>query len=361
MSQSAKPVHVHAAATSVGWCDARRSLTDLIFSTVTDALHQSAAHMDAVDSVVIAAHDLIDGRSLSSMVTAPAAGSYLKDEMRIADDGLVAASFAAARIEAGEARLSVVAAWGRASEGAPDSVSRAGFDPVFEKPLGMQELDLSAVRLSAWLAKHGDPGDSRAAARAARETRAAINQRALHGASRSSTVSYPLRQEEGPKWADIVVAVILGEAPSRVRLAGVGHATDLPRPGERDLLGMPALRQAAVQALALSGLGIDAVDLFEIDGMTLVEEALALESLGLAAPGGGFEHYAKAAHVNRAGGSAAGWCYPAMGLMRLAECFYQLTGSAGASQLLTAPKRAMAIGSSPMGAQTHTAVLLERL
>ena len=357
---NARPVYLHGAATSVGWGDSRRSLTDMIFATVTDALRQSDAHMDAVASVVIAAHDLIDGRSLSSMVTAPAAGSYLKDEMRVDEDGLVAASFAAARIEAGEARLSVVAAWGRASEGAPDSVSRVGFDPAFEKPLGLQELDISAVRLSAWLARYGDPGDSRAAATAARSMRAGRSPRALRVPSRDSVLAYPLRQAEGPKWADIVVAMIIGAAPSPVRVGGVGHATDLPRPGERDLVGMPALRQSAEMALRGSARGIDSIDLFEIDGMTLVEEALALESLGLAAPGHAFEHYALAENVNRAGGSAAAWCYPAMGLMRLAECFHQLSGTAGATQLDTAPRRAMAIGSSPLGAQTHTAVVLER-
>jgi acetyl-CoA acetyltransferase len=93
------------------------------------------------------------------------------------------------------------------------------------------------------------------------------------------------------------------------------------------------------------------LDLVEIDGMTLADEALALEAMGMAAPGDGFGLYARSDRINPSGGSAAGWCYPAMGLVRFAECFLRLDAGG---------KRALAVGSSPIGDQTQTAVVLER-
>ena len=62
------------------------------------------------------------------MVTAPAAGAYLRDEIRSGDDGAAAFAAAVVRIEAGEASRSIVATWGRASEHDVGAVSRALFE-----------------------------------------------------------------------------------------------------------------------------------------------------------------------------------------------------------------------------------------
>src|SRR5882757_332490 len=100
--------YVHGVAMCVGWQDESVNLSELIFRTVRTALDDSGCAIHDIDSVVLAAHDVIDGRSLSSMVTAPAAGAYLKDETRLAEDGLAAVSLASARIEAGETEYSIV-------------------------------------------------------------------------------------------------------------------------------------------------------------------------------------------------------------------------------------------------------------
>ena len=57
---------VDGVALEIGWADARRDLTELIFSTVRRALDDAGRAIEEVDSVVIAAHDLVDGRSLST-------------------------------------------------------------------------------------------------------------------------------------------------------------------------------------------------------------------------------------------------------------------------------------------------------
>jgi acetyl-CoA C-acetyltransferase len=335
----------------MSWADASCSLEDLIFQGVKRALHASGTSIDDVDSVVLAAHDLVDGRSLSSMVTAPAAGAYLRDEIRLAEDGLVALSLAGARVAAGESELSIVAAWGRASEGDYLRQSRAAMDPFLVQPFGLTDADISAFRLSRWLGAHGPRDEARIRAAQMRVARARKNPRAIDASAPLMPVNAPLRADEAPRGADIVVAALVGSRESACHIAGIGHGTDATLVGDRDWLGRPALRTAVDQALGDAGLSIKELDFFEIDGMTLADEALALEVLGLAEPGDGFGLYARSDRINPSGGSAAGWCYPAMGLVRFAECFLRLDAGA---------KHGLAAGSSPIGEQTQTAVVLER-
>lgn len=345
-----RAVYVHGAVIRMSWADAASSLEDLVFAGVSDALRASATTIHAVDSVVLAAHDLVDGRSLSSMVTAPAAGAYLRDEIRLADDGLAALSLAAARVAAGESTVSIVAAWGRASEGDGLRISRAAMDPFFAQAFGLAEVDLSAMRLSRWLGRHGDRDAARQEAADLRWRRAAANPRAVSDAAPMLPVNAPVRASEAPRSADVVVAAIVGARESAYRIAGVGHGTDATALGDRDWLAQPALNAAVTQALAQAGRTVQAIDLFEVDGLTLSDEATVLEAIGLSGPGGGFGTYAHHAGVNLSGGSAAGWCYPAMGLVRFSECLLRLDAQG---------KRALATGSSPLGGRTHTAVVLE--
>jgi len=340
----------------MSWKDARRSLTDLIFDGVTAALGDAEMTLASVDSIVLAASDLIDGRSLSSMVTAPAAGAYLRDEIRLSDDGLAAASFGSARVNAGESRVTVVAAWARASEGDPPAVSRAGFDPFLHQPLGIGEMDVSAFRLSQWLHRFPDGDRARRAAAAERKRRAADNPHALQGETAGRAVPYPLREDEGCRWGDVVAAMVIGRAPGKVHISGVGHGTDPSDAGARDLLAMPALSQAVRLAVQGAGTDLGGVGHFEIDGMTLSDEALAAEVIGLCPAGQGFATLAERRGVNASGGSEAGWCYPAMGLVRLVEAYLALRGADGAD----APRRALATGLGGGGAQTASAIVLER-
>jgi glutathione S-transferase len=349
-SQSA---FIHGAAISIGWADARASLSDMIFDAVTRALHDSRVPFDKIESVVLSAHDIVDGRSLSSMVTAPAAGAYLRDEIRLAEDGAAALSLASARIEAGEFEYSIVAAWGRASEGDYAKTSRFAFDPFSEQPFNLDEFDLSAFRLSGWMARHGRQEAARQAAAAARRARASANPRSFASGVRPS-LNAPLLAGEAPLFADVAVAAIIGRPESTVRIAGTGHSVESGRLGDRDLVQMRALRQAVDRTQA-SG----SIDVYQLSGATLPDEAIGIEALGLAAPGEGFAAYAIRPEINPSGGGESGWCFPTSGLLNVVEAYLQLKGAAGAAQLPGRLTRALATGVSPMGGQAAHAVILE--
>jgi acetyl-CoA C-acetyltransferase len=128
--------------------------------------------------------------------------------------------------------------------------------------------------------------------------------------------------------------------------------------GDRGLAKAPALRRASERALAEAGLDIADIDVFEIDGMTLYDEAIAMEAIGLAPAGQGMRVLAENACCNPSGGSCAGYGVPAMGLARIVEATLQLRGAAGAVQQ-DQPRTALASGLSVTAAQTHTVVVLE--
>jgi hypothetical protein len=351
------PVFIEAAALEISWQDQKRNLSELIFDTVRRAIDESGYGMTGINSVVLAAHDLVDGRSLSSMVTAPAAGAYLRDEIRYGDDGAAAFAAAVVRVEAGEAERSIVAAWGRASEHDVDAVSRALFDPLFGAPLGLEELHVSAMRAQSWIQAGG-----RCATRAQAETRrreaARVNPRALRHGGRLSEPSYPLASYDLPRWADVVAAVIISSRPGNAKVAGVGQSSEPFAIGDRQLATMPGLARAAQRAQAEADVAPGDLDVVEVDGLTLFDEAIALEAIGIALKGDGMSVLAADRRVNPSGGSAAGYCPPAMGLVRIVEATLQLQGRAGANQLPVA-RRAIATGSSIVAAQTHTAIVLE--
>ena len=356
----APSVFVHGMAISTGWADARSSLTDLIFVGVSAGLADAGVSMAQIDSVVLSSHDLVDGRSLSSMVTAPAAGAYLRDEIRVTDDGLCAVSLAAARIEAGESHMAVVAAWGRASERQVQSVSHVGLDPFFLQPLMVDELSVSALRLSSWLRRNGENAEARSRAGAARMTRARGNSRCVQCSAIPLDMNFPLKSSEGPALADVVVAMILSSSPSSIRIAGIGHGTDVAPIGDRDLISMPALRDAGAIASRAAGICTDQFELYELDGATLSDEVLAFEALGIVSPGRGFHAYADDPRCNPSGGSAAAWSYPTNGLLRMTEAGLQLRRSDGVNQHPGKVRNALVTGLSPMAAQTAVAIALEK-
>lgn len=343
-------VQGYASSVTVG--DDRRSLPESIFGVVTEALRSADCTMNDVDGIVIAAHDLIDGRSLSSMITGPAAGAYLRDEIRVSDDGLVALSLGSARIQAGEAATVVVAAWGRASEGDVHRSSHVAFDPIVEQPLGLSDRGVSALRASAYLRAHGGPDRDRAAA--TRRSRAEANPRRAR-ASQIDAI-YPLRAGEVGVDADAVAAVILGVEGGPV-ITGIGHGTDPARIGDRQLAQSAGARTAIATALGQAGRKPTEITVAELAGTTLFDEVLLLEAAELAAPGFGLEFYADNAWVNASGGSAAGHCFPCSGLLRLVDAVRQLESQIGRDPDRSAV--ALVAAGSAVADQTTVAAIVE--
>lgn len=356
---STAEVFIAGTALDMGWRDRRLALPEWVHTTVRAALTRSGLRVTDIDSVVLASQDVVDGRSLSSMLTATAAGGYLNDEVRLADDGAVALALAYARIRAGTARNCVVAAWGRASESlTPEAASNALFDPFFTRPLGMTELTISGLRAELMLTAGRLNQDDRRAAAAFRFDKVRHNPRRATAGRRAEGAAYPLEDVDLPLHADVCVAAVLSATPTDVRVAGVGQSSEPHSPGERDLAAMPALTAAIGRALGQRGRTVHQLDVIELDAPTLIDEAVAVEAMGLAPAGGGLAFLASDPHWNPSGGSAAGYCPPAMGLTRVVEAVLRLRQD-------TIPGRSsrtrsgLATGASPLAGQCQTAILLD--
>lgn len=357
MTGGPRGVFVEGVAVELSWADRSRNLMELIFDTVRAAVDDAGVDMGTIDSVVLGAHDLVDGRSLSSMVTAPAAGAYMRDEVRLGDDGAAALAVGVVRLEAGHNARTIVAAWGRASEHDSTAVSRALFDPSFTRSLGLTELDVAAMRAQSWLQAHDR--DAVDAARRTRRAAAGRNPRAVRRDDGLPTDRpHPLTADDCPVWADVTAAMVLSTEETAVRVSGIGQSSEPYWLGDRSLLAMPALADAVARAIGEAGISPADVDVVEIDGLTLFDEGIALEAAGMAAPGEGLRQLAEDPRCNPSGGSAAGYCAPGMGLVRIVESVLQLRGQAGDIQLDGA-RRALATGASTIAAQTQTAVVLE--
>jgi acetyl-CoA C-acetyltransferase len=351
------PIYIEGVALEISFADARRNLSELIFDTVRASVDDSGREMGEIDSVVLAAHDLVDGRSLSSMVTAPAAGAYLRDEIRFSDDGAAAFAAAMTRLEAGDNQRSIVAAWGRSSEHDPDAFSRALFDPYMTRPLGLDEFMLSAMRAQLCLGRDGvREAHGRAVTR--RGDAADRNPRALKAGGFTSAPHFPLDPGDMPLWADITVSMVLSTEPTAIRVTGMGQSSEPYLFGDRPLRTIRSLSEAADRALTEAGVAGTAVDVAEVDGLTLIDEALGLEAVGLAAAGEGMLRLADDPRANPSGGGASGYSRPTMGLLRIAEAVLQLRGQAGPVQL-DGVRRALASGSSTVAGQTQTVIVLE--
>jgi hypothetical protein len=336
------PVYISGAATSFTWADLSCSLTDLIYDCVKKALADAELDVADVDAVVLAAHDLVDGRGLTNMVTAPAAGTYLKDETRLGEDSATAFILADARVRSGSVQHCVVATWGRASEGPVDRIANALFDPFTTKPLGMTEVAVSGLRATKAIATYPSYAEARERAGRARPR--------TTDPTRVPSPAWPLLAPELPVWADVVAAAVLSSHPSPVEVLGVGMSTEPFDIGDRDLLALPALRQASAQALSAAAVDVADVQVFELDGLTLIDDALAVEAVGAAPAGGGMQAMADGLWVNAGGGSAAGYCAPAMGLVRIIDAYRRLTDEGAALALAT--------GSSVVASQNQAAVVL---
>jgi acetyl-CoA C-acetyltransferase len=352
------PIYIEGVALEISFADARRNLSELIFDTVRASVDDSGREMDEIDSVVLAAHDLVDGRSLSSMVTAPAAGAYLRDEIRFSDDGAAAFAAAMTRLEAGDNRRSIVAAWGRSSEHDPDAFSRALFDPYMTRPLGLDEFVLSAMRAQLLLSSDGGVREAHERAVTRRRDAAGRNPRALKAGGFTSAPHFPLDTGDMPLWADITVSMVLSTEPTAIRVTGMGQSSEPYLFGDRPLRSIRSLSQAADRALAEAGTPGTAMDVAEVDGLTLIDEALGLEAVGLAPAGEGMLGLADDPRANPSGGGASGYSRPAMGLLRIAEAILQLRGQAGPVQL-DGVRTALASGSSTVAGQTQTVIVLE--
>ena len=332
---------------------------ELAFEVVQPLLERARMDHTGIDTVVTASSDFWDGRTISDMAVQDAVGAAGKSASKVSMDGVFALAYAAARVNCGAYRTCLVVAHGKASEGDPRHISTAAFDPVFERPLGLD--DHAALGLEASL--HMDPRQGTAlsegqlaVAAADSWSRAARNPnshrretRSVEQVLASPLVAPPLRADMIAPDSDGACAVLLGDEETGSRLGahvwleGFACAKGSHPIGQR-LVGVgPILSGIAEEACRQARLGgTREVDVAE------VHDASSVQTLQLPA---GLELRADMA-FNPSGGAMGAQPGFATGLVRVAEVYERLARGEG--------KVGLAHGQTGFVGQAHGVWILRR-
>lgn len=264
------------------------AIPEMVHQAVQAALADAGLRFSQIDAVVTASVDLYDGLTASNVAVTEVVGAVMKPECRVAGDGLLAVCQAAMSILAGAYETVLVAAHCKASMGDRRGIENWTFDPIYQQPLGLD--DLSAAALQA----------------------------AVLGCSAPPLPNPP---------ADGAAAIILARSPnlkSEIRnpkLIGMGWALDEHYLGDRDLTDSPALRAAARRAYALAGIADPRRELAFAEVSDYFHYQRALWSSAL-----GFDTFA---NLNPSGGLAHGVPPFVAGLDRLIEIILHLREQPG--------------------------------
>jgi hypothetical protein len=277
------------------------NLTELVFEASAAALADAGLRRADIDGVCLAASDQLDGRAISSMQLAGPAGGFLKDEIKLGDDGSLAFAMAVLRIEAGADRRVLAVSWTKESESSLPTALGVNAEPVYARPAGLHPLVAEAAVTAAFLDRAGQPAPPGEAA---------------------DFACWPLRHSDFPPPSDAAVALVLGAGPGAVEVAGLAWETEVPDPMARRLTPEAQVAAVAARASAEAGIVIDGSVVVETTDRTPYRLAMTLAGLGLGAAGPEVSPAmlgTPPAHVNPSGGLRASNPVYAAGLERVAH------------------------------------------
>jgi len=353
------------------------------FEAARAALEDAGLTRGDIDTVIASGWDVLDGRTLSDMYLVPAAGGYLKDSAKVADDSVLAFAYGYMRIASGAFDTALVMGHGHA-EAPTELVSNIALDPFFYRPLGVGVTATLALQACAYAAHYG-VSEEQAAAVVVKNRRHGASNPYAHLRSAvtrdqvlaSEPIAWPLRELDCRPQSVGAVALVLTSEDRAKRIAsrwatveGIGWAAESYYIGASELWRLGALSTAAQQAYRMAGISdpLAQLDVAELHDITSYHELMAYEALGWAKEGAGARLVEEGATsmegrlpVNASGGALSTNLDAGTGLARVAEAALQVMGRADGRQVEA--RTALAHGVSALAgpiAQTHGVVILGR-
>lgn len=327
---------------------ATRSLEELLYDTVQQALTDAGVTIEDIDGIVVASNDQYDGRAISIMMASGSVGGVDRDILSTPSASEHAFVMGALRVASGQYRTQLVVSWSPTEASSLSEVERLGADPYFHRILPLDELSSHALQAATLEAQV--PNVRELAVQIAAKNR-------VHGAlaapemqPSAGTARWPLASGMTSQPVTGTVAMVLA-APEFVEergiedvawLRGMGWATEPGFLGDRDLAQAPALEAAAWQAYAAAGITepSKAFDVIELTDATPYAELLAYQALGLCARADWDERVRDgtfgrdgAMPANPSGGVLTHNPVFCTGLIRIAEVANQIRGRSGRHQI----------------------------
>ncbi|MBI4362956.1 MAG: thiolase family protein, partial [Euryarchaeota archaeon] len=249
---------------------------EMVFRVCREALRRAGLSRDRLETVVQCSMDMFDGRIISSSPSIEPSGAYLRDESKVAGDGLLALLYAWMRVRSGVFRTALVVAQCKPSETDPEAVYRTMFDPWYTRPLGLDRISAAALQARRCMDTGGVTREEMARIVADRRSRGARNPRlrsprvSRQQVLGSRPLALPLRALDASPLVDSAAAVVIASEetarghPHPVWISGGGHCVEASHLGDRPLDRSPALEDAARRAFHMAGTGPRGVDVAEV-------------------------------------------------------------------------------------------------
>lgn len=357
----------------------------MLFELVSGLFEQVGIDRHDIDTYVICSNDFYTGRTISNVFEDSCIGAYLKDETKAEVDGVLASTYAATRVLSGlyDTALVVGNSLG-ATEFRPYLNMDYQLAPVYDRQLGLiNELSAGALQAHSYMSRYqmtDDQLDEIAARLLDNAARNPDSIRSGGGISKkevteSEYLYEPLRKLHCYPFTDGACALLLASEERAAELTdnpvwvkGFGDSLDTYYIGERDLAKSESARLAGERAYRMAGIEEPAkhVDVAEVSAKFASQEPIICEALGLFEEGSGGEVADDGSAsidgkmpVCPSGGLLGACTFAAAGLVRVAECFKQLTGSAGDTQVDGA-RTAVAHGQDGFCMQHNAVIVLSR-
>lgn len=371
----------------VGSCQTKyeRSMADrhhgeMIYQTVIAALDNTGISIEDIDTVIGAGCDMLDGRSISSVFTVEAMGAFLKEESKVEADGAFATVYTMMRMLSGAFDTAMIVAYSKSSESHPHYYSGMMFEPLLQRPVGLDGLTAAALQASRYMDKYGVT-EEQAARVAVKNRKNGMNnpvaqikkENSLDDVLKSEVIASPIKKLDSCPISDGVCVLILaaeGKAEKIIDrpawIKGFSHCLDSYYLGHRDLGNADSLKKAAKEACDMAGIKdpLKELDVAEVYEQFGYQELMIYEALGLCGEGEGGKFMDSGATemggslpVNPSGGVLCAHPIMAAGLARVAEAAKQISGTAGGMQV-DGVKTALAHGTSGPCLQANAVLVL---
>ena len=183
---------------------------------------------------------------------------------------------------------------------------------------------------------------------------------------KSQIVSYPLRLYDCAPITDGAAAVVLTSEPTRVKVSGIGHATDTSAVRHRaSLTSFHSTKEGALKAYTMAQLNPSDIQFAEVHDAFTLFEIIGTEDLGFFQPGDGWKALEKGTTlmsgslpINPSGGlKSRGHPVGASGLAQMVEMIWQLRGEAGQGRQLEKAEVGLAQSIGGLGSNNFVTIL----
>ena len=358
------------------------SHAEMAYEVTRKALEDAGLTIDDIDNTVTVCNDFWDGRTISCMTITEATGSHKVPTTNVEGDGTYGALMGAMRLLSGLHEVTLVVAQSKVSEGIPAVITNAMFDPVYERALGLDAINSSALQMRRYMSKYGITEEQCAKVSVKNHKNAKSNPYAhmplditVDDVLKSRVLADPIKLLDTSPVSDGACAIIMAvdevakkRCSKPVWIRGIGHCADAYHLGDRDLAEVDALVSAARRAYGMAGIQdpVREIDVAEVYDAFSYMELMWMEGLGFCGRGeggamidSGMTEMNGALPVNPSGGVLSAHPVQAAGLARIAEAVLQLRGEADARQVEGATV-ALAHGIEGACGQGHCVFVLGR-